>query len=149
MNTFARRKLVTAALAVCTIGASVLALAASPPLAHADDCGQWDFGQGNDFYQSNGWTMSFSGAPVNYPRTPSGGAIGRPSNDPVPRMHGSPKGRIDGNFIFMDVYWDNGSVGHYEGNVSSDGTASGTTYDKTHPGSTATWTSSPTFVCEP
>ncbi len=88
MNTVTRKKLVTAALAVCTTGASVLALATSPPLAHADKCEQWNFGQGNDFYQSNGWTMSFSGAPVNHPRTPSGTAIARPSRDPRPQMYG-------------------------------------------------------------
>jgi hypothetical protein len=57
------------------------------------------------------------------------------------------RGRLDGNNIYLQVNWDNGSVGTYKGNVDASGNAHGITYNSTDPSSNATWKTSGDFLC--
>ena len=49
------------------------------------------------------------------------------------------KGEVSGDTFSAEVDWEAGPVGLYKGSFGSDGRLSGTSEDRTNPGSTATW----------
>jgi hypothetical protein len=49
-------------------------------------------------------------------------------------------GQVSDDEFFMRVFWDGSdSVGNYRGTFGLDNRLSGTTFDETHPSSSATW----------
>jgi hypothetical protein len=133
----------TAFSALGLIFAPAIALAA-PPLPLAPPCSQWGFAGDTRFDQSNGWAMRFTstGAQANGP------AVGFTPKPPTqPSMHGTISGGVDGYAIKLEVRWDGGALGKYEGSVDANGFAHGTSYDAKTPSSTATWTTEGPLKC--
>lgn len=130
------------ALAAAVATVSALGFTTTAPPAYADYCKQWMF-NGNYFLdQGNNTWLVFYG----FNRAPSGnaallkGGLFSPTRGPI-------TGRLDGNHIFLQVHWDNGSVGTYEGTVDSVGHASGVTYNSKDASGNGNWKTDGEFLC--
>ena len=130
-----------AAMALAAAAISPLAFVTTYPPAYAAYCKQWIFNGTYFFGQSNNLTLVFSG----FNRTPSGTAALLRAGI-FTAMRGPITGRLDGNNIFLQVKWDNGTVGTYQGKVDGNGHASGT-YNSTDPSSNTNWSTSGEFLC--
>jgi hypothetical protein len=60
---------------------------------------------------------------------------------------GKAEGSIRANKFHVTVYWNNQTIGVYDGIINSFGRIEGTTYDRWHPNSKAKWVSEPVMVC--
>jgi hypothetical protein len=138
-------QLFAAATAISAIGfVMVPAPARAGPMLPlvAPACSQWGFDGPMSFRQSNNWGLTFDsrGPRAQGPATARNRAVAQP-------MHGTISGGIDGYAVNLEVRWDSGSVGKYEGSVDANGFANGVTYDAKHTGSTATWNSNSALRC--
>jgi hypothetical protein len=58
--------------------------------------------------------------------------------------------RIVGRGVGLFIQWDNGALGHYEGNISPvSGIITGITFDETNPATQATFLTTQAFTCRP
>lgn len=139
-STASRSRLAVRAVAAVAAAISAVVLTTATP-AYAAYCKQWMFNGTYFFMQSNNLALVFYG----FNRTPSGTAA--TISGPITRMRGPVTGRLDGNYIYMRVKWDNGSVGTYEGNVDAGGRARGITYNSADSSYNANWKSDKGFLC--
>lgn len=115
-----------------------------PALAQAaPPCSQWGFGGDTRLNQSNGWTLAFNSTG---PRA-QGRAQAFGGRDSPGHMVGTVDGGIDGYVVNLQVRWDGGEFGKYDGSVDANGFASGITYDARNPGSSAGWSSGQPLRC--
>lgn len=87
--------------------------------------------------------LSFDGAAV------TGGRAELVCNSSAAPMYGKVSGNMAGNFVQLVIDWGciqrpwpldcRQTVGIYEGDVKPDGRVEGTTFDRSEPGSRATW----------
>jgi hypothetical protein len=113
---------------------------ARPPFPLAPACSQYQLVGNFSLHQSNGFTVQFSGG------LRSSSAVAMDSSGKTV-MTGPMTGGIDGSHIDFTAHWTNGETGRYTGDIGPDGIAHGTTTDETHPGSSATFVSSPALQC--
>lgn len=137
MSTNATQRMLIAAGAIAM---SAVGLVASPAPAQAVPCKQWAFAGYTTFRQSNGWELVFNSRDTRV----SGTANAR-ANGGV--MKGNITGGIDGYAVNLQVAWNGGEYGKYDGSVNTDGFASGTTVDASNPGSSAGWRSAYPLRC--
>lgn len=128
----------TVSLAISLLCAPTLAQAAPP-------CSQWGFAGRTNFNQSNGWTLGFDSTGPQA-RGRASAVATNPDGDLV-AMYGTVSGAIDGYAVNLEVRWDNGPFGKYEGSVDANGFASGTTYDVVNRGSAAGWSTQRPLQC--
>lgn len=135
-----------AALRAASVAAMcVLGLLTGPAPAHASPpCSQWGFAGETNFNQSNGWTLTFDS--TGQRAQGSARAIARNDNGPF-TMSGTVEGGIDGYAVNLQVRWNGGEFGKYDGSVDANGFASGTTVDVRNPGSSASWSSGQPLRC--
>lgn len=136
------------ALGGCLL-ALILALMASPLEAQCaqgwDVTGRWELKQSNQAAPNSlvlkgGWTSE-------------GGVV-------KPRIRGrasyaSGRGKIEGyviayvtgNNLRLEISWDNGLTGIYEGKIGADGKVTGTGYEKGSPSTKVSWSSDRPMIC--
>jgi len=125
-----------------------------PSAAHAA-CSQWDISgewvavQSNDTkpiftLQQTGTEIQGSGHWGNFITYNTFPARG----DDYVEADGSVDGTINGDTVEFTAYWSDNTIGVYSGKIGPQGRIQGTTYDKQHPQSMASWYSDRTFKCE-
>lgn len=141
-------------LAYCT--ASTLLIL--PFLVQAE-CSKWDFNGAIQLVQSNGTTTHLS-------LVQTGNKIN--GNASFDSLHvdqcffmdcgsvrytyvGSVDGLVNGNAVELTIYWDRDdhSIGVYTGTINALGRVEGTSYDRSHPATTASWYSYTKLGCLP
>jgi len=117
---------------------SIFALSPSPVEAECqrDFSGEWTIHQ--DSY-SIPVSLSQNG------KTVSGTASQSHKNDPV--IKGRVTGTVEGSSISVEVNWENGAVGVYNGRIDQFDMLFGTTQDKNNPRSVANWVAEHHFKC--
>lgn len=120
-------------------------------------CARWDMSGDWAFYQSNEATPTFhvdltdtglqgtasSWYLVDEPHCPFFAFCGK---DAV-NVKGSVDGTIEGNEVALSAYWNNGTIGVYSGKIDAQGRIEGTTFDRVHPQTMASWYSDHTARC--
>lgn len=114
-----------------------------PAPAQAAPCTQWAFNGYTVLNQSNGWQMIFNSTETRV----NGTAKARAGNNLDNTMTGNVTGGIDRYAINLEVRWNSGPFGKYEGSVDANGFASGTTYDVVNRGSSAGWSAGQPLRC--
>ena len=131
----------------------VLATACLPSLAAAQDaCQSWNVSNEWSAIQSNGTNAHFvlqQDATVlkgtaHYAYLSGGDAF---TGDDAHLVDGSVDGTVKGDTFNVTVYWNNGTIGAYTGQIGPQGRIEGSTYDKQHPQTIATWHSDGLAEC--
>lgn len=146
------RPIFTAGLSWTIFG---VCLASLLPLAAQATCQRWDASGNWSAVQSNGakpvFTLQQTGAELYgsayYSYIHKSECVLAFCGDDAYLVEGSVDGAIDGNGIDITVYWNNGTVGEYTGKINSHGRIEGTTYDRQHPQTMASWYSAQTLSC--
>ncbi len=63
------------------------------------------------------------------------------------KARGSADGSITGSSFQVTVYWNNQTIGVYQGGINPQGRIDGVTYDRWHPNSKAKWYSETLMAC--
>lgn len=118
---------------------------AAPTIPLAPACGQYQFNGFFELTQSNDYKVIF--AKEKGQALQGDASASHPINAYHPDivLRGTVSGGIEGNHLDFTVRWDNGSVGHYWGDVSDDAFAHGTTVDQANTG--ASWDSTVALSC--
>lgn len=125
------------------------------PLGLEPDCAQWDVRGQWEFVQTNGASPVFT-----FEQTETG-VLGSAKygfykpvicdlvdcKDDYYLVHASVDGTAKGNSFDVVAYWDNGTTGVYTGKIGPQGRIEGSTYDKQHPQTMASWYSNRTATC--
>jgi hypothetical protein len=152
LNVLKSHRTAAAAFAIVFSGGLMLqATAAANPVTgpmqplFAPPCSQWGFSGPTGFNQSNGWRLDFDSTG---PRAQGAAhAYHYDEDDNRSEMHGTISGGVEGYAVKVEVAWNSGALGKYEGSVDANGFASGTSYDAKTPSSTATWNSVSPLRC--
>ena len=118
-----------------------VALAASTPLRA--ECLQWKIVDDWWAKQSNGFT-AFLEFDSDQSNGLHGGANYVVGGD---RIYGNLHGSIKGSVLKFTIFWQNSSVGVYEGSISQAGLIEGITYDRNNPDVTASFHSDTNMPC--
>ncbi|GEM_PF-2498899 len=129
--------------------------AAFLPLAAQAACSQWDVSGGWSAVQSNDTKPAFilqqNGAQLqgsaSYSYVHKSQCVLAYCGDDAYSVDGSVDGTIDGNAIDITAYWNNGTVGVYTGKINAQGRIEGSSYDRQHPQTMASWYSDRTIKC--
>ena len=93
--------------------------------------------------QSDGWRMRFDG--LQDGNSLIGKAHGTRGRDSA-AMTGILNGSIDGDELYMTIYWPDGSIGKYLGAVNGQGHVQGTSIDQRNPTSVVQWSGEPALT---
>lgn len=136
--------------------ASVLAFASCAIPAHAA-CARWDLSGDWGAVQNNGYQPRFvlrhtpQGLQGNAAHVVDGGVttylLVVQKGNPARVIRASVDGTLRGNSIELTAYWNNGTVGVYNGTINAQGRIQGTTVDRMNPRSMATWYSDRPMRC--
>lgn len=130
---------------------SILIMAAAVPAGRAyGDCATWDLGdirlmQSNDASVSVGLRREgsrFTGSAAWSGSTLDGNELVSTGDNGVVI-----EGAHAGNKLDFVIQWAGGSVGVYSGTIDPNGNAAGTTFDRKHPESRATWSTVKPLKC--
>jgi hypothetical protein len=147
------------ALTAVSLLCAAAGTAAGSEAAPADEtaCANWDLSGQWTFFQSNEASPVFQleltdtglqgtggfGYLVDSEPCPFFAACGK---DPV-YVSSSVDGTVTGNELELTSYWSDGSIGVYSGKVNAQGRIEGTTFDRQHPQTMASWYSDHTAKC--
>jgi hypothetical protein len=148
-----------AAVAALSLICSVKAEAASPTDVPGDKppCARWDMSGSWAFYQSDETTPVFqldvtdtglqgTGSFWYLVDTPHCPFFAQCGKDAV-TVTASVDGTLSGNELELTAYWTNGMIGVYSGKINAQGRIEGTTFDRQHPQTMASWYSTTTAKC--
>jgi len=136
------------------LAAALLAAMATPRMAAADEaaCLSWRFPERFEAVQSNdtdvGLRLRLEGTDVlgssSYLVEEAADTFSTPT---YRSASGSVDGTLKGDDFNVTIYWSDGTIGVYTGKVGPRGRIEGSTFDRVHPETRATWYSNPTLIC--
>ena len=106
------------------VGLSCFGIAALSPASAADECAQWRVPQDWDLVQDNGFNLNLK---TSQDKNQHLRGVATSWNE---TMVGNVDGHVSGDKLVFAVYWDNNSVGDYNGTIDNAGHVEGFTQDR-------------------